>query len=293
MISPGTKILALIGNPVKHSLSPRIQNYFIRKYSVDAVYVAFEFKENNLKEAFTGARKLGFMGLNVTMPYKNEVFNLVERSDNISKSTESVNTVKFESESGTSIGFNTDVGGFTKSMDKKIFNWKDSNCLVIGAGGAARSVILGLILKKVKKIWVYNRTGEKIDKIKENFKKRDGVKIEALDDMHKMDSQIDRVNLIVNCTPLGMYMESYRNIMPVPESWDLNGKIVFDAVYNPVETLLVKKARRDGAAGVVSGIDMLIYQAALSFEAWFGIMPEDDYIEEIKADVLVDMTKID
>ncbi|MEA2016292.1 MAG: shikimate dehydrogenase [Actinomycetota bacterium] len=290
MISPETKILALIGNPVKHSLSPRIQNCFIRKYSVDAVYVAFKFNKNYLKEAFTGAKKLGFMGLNVTMPYKNEVFNLVDRNDSISKSTKSVNTVKFDSKSGISIGFNTDVGGFTKSMDKKNFNWKDSNCLVIGAGGAARSVIIGLILKKVKKIWVYNRTREKIDEIKEIFKE-EGITIDALDDINKLDSQMDKINLIVNCTPMGMYMESFRNLMPVPESWDLNGKIVFDAVYNPVETLLVKKARKDGA-GVVSGIDMLINQAALSFESWFGIMPADDYIEEIKRDVLIDMTKI-
>ncbi len=291
MISPETKILALIGNPIKHSLSPRIQNYFIKKYSLDAVYVAFEFRENNLKEAFRGAKKLGFLGLNVTMPYKNEVFNLVDRSDNISKSTKSVNTVKFDNERGTSTGFNTDVGGFLKSMDKKNFNWGRSSCLVIGAGGAARSVIFGMILKKVKKIWVYNRTKEKVDEIRENFKAAGSNIIEGLSDIHELDKKTDNINLIANCTPLGMYMKSYRDIIIIPESWDLDGKIIFDVVYNPVETLLMKKARKDGAE-VIDGIDMLINQAALSFESWFGIMPPADCIEDIKSDILIDMTKI-
>jgi shikimate dehydrogenase len=291
MIGPETKILALIGNPVKHSLSPRIQNYFIKKYSLDAVYVAFEVKDRNLRETFTGAKKLGFMGLNVTMPYKYEVFNLVDRSDKFAKSTKSVNTIKFDSEMETSIGFNTDVGGFLESLDKKNYNIEGKNCLVIGAGGAARSVIYGMILRKVKKIWVYNRTEERIEEVKKIFKDTGSNMIEGLSDIHKLDSDIDDVSLIVNCTPMGMYMESYRNVMPVPESWNLKGKLVFDIVYNPSETILIKKAARDGA-DVIGGIDMLINQAALSFETWFGIMPEADCIKDIKGDILIDMTKI-
>jgi len=291
MIGPETKVLALIGNPVRHSLSPRIQNYFIQKYSVDAVYVAFETKERNLGDTFNGAKNLGFMGLNVTMPYKYEIFNLVDRSDKFAKSTKSVNTVKFDGEMETSIGFNTDVGGFLKSVDKKNFNLEGSNCLVIGAGGAARSVIYGMILRKVKKIWIYNRTEERIEEVKKIFKDTGGDLIEGLSDIHKLDSRIDDINLIVNCTPMGMYMESYRSMMPVPESWNMGGKLVFDIVYNPDKTLLIKKALGDGA-DVIGGIDMLICQAALSFEAWFGIMPEADCIEEIRGDILIDMTKI-
>jgi len=291
MISGKTSVVGLIGNPVRKSLSPYIHNFFIEKYSIDAVYVAFEFGKESLKKAFNGAEKLGFAGLNVTMPYKRMVFKMVDKCDGISSAIKSVNTVKFNGAKKISEGFNTDVSGFIKSLDKKGFGWKGSSCLVIGAGGAARSVIYGMISREVKKIWIYNRTISRAGEIIKDFKNYKSGEIEVLGNINELGHMIDEVGLIVNCTPLGMYMEGYKNILPIPAKWSTKDKFIFDLVYNPADTLLIKKARKEGAE-VIEGIDLLLNQAALSFKIWFGIMPEDNYIESLKGKILDDMTKI-
>lgn len=283
MISSSTRIIALIGNPVRHSLSPKIQNYFISKYSKDAVYMAFEFPRENLKEAFNGAKKLGFMGLNVTMPYKEEVFKLIDRPDTVSSIIKSVNTVRFDQKDGTSMGFNTDAGGFIKSLDDKKFKWAGKQCLVIGAGGVSRSSIYGILTKQVKKIYVYDKIKEKGSEIINNFKIIGSEKIEVLNSINDIGTRVEEIDLIVNCTPMGMDIESYKNMLPVPVGWNLRGKFVFDMVYKPVETEFLKKAKRERAI-VINGIDMLVNQAALSFKVWFDIIPETDYIKKMILD---------
>ena len=280
MISSSTRIIALIGNPVRHSLSPRIQNYFISKYSKDAVYLAFEPKLENLEEALNGAKKLGFIGLNVTMPYKEEVFKLVDRPDRTSFTIKSVNTLRFNQKEGTSEGFNTDTQGFLKSLERKKFKWSGSECLVIGAGGAARSTIYGILQKKIKKIFVYNRTREKITDIIKDFKALGSERIEILTGINEINDKIENIDLIVNCTPVGMGIGSNKDMLPVPDRWNLRGKFIFDMVYKPVETRFIKKAKKEGAT-VINGLDLLINQAALSFKVWFGILPETDYIKKI------------
>jgi len=280
MINPNTEVIALIGNPVRHSLSPKIQNYFIKKYSRDAVYVVFEFQQKDLKEAFNGAKKLGFIGLNVTMPYKERIFGLVDKLDRPSEIIGSVNTVKFDKKSKISMGFNTDVDGFIKSLEDNGFNWTGKRCLVIGAGGSAKSTIYGMLKKKVAKIYVYNRTNRNVKEIIDNFKNIGSEKIEMLSSISDIAGRIEDVGLIVNCTPIGMDIKSYKNMSPVPESWDLKKKFIFDMVYKPSETRLIKKAREEGAV-VINGMDMLVNQAVFSFKIWFDIMPEKNVIKEI------------
>jgi shikimate dehydrogenase len=296
MIGPETKLIALIGNPVRHSLSPAIQNYFIKKYLLDAVYLTFEFPEEDLGEAFNGAKKLGFLGLNVTMPYKNEVFKLVDKPDDISRTIKSVNTVKFDRKKKISEGYNTDVKGFIGSLEEKNFKWQQSSCLVIGAGGAARGAIYGLLKKKVRSICIYNRTVEKTNGIIKDLKNEGSDRIKVLENINDLDDKIEGIDLIVNCTPLGMdtgiYKSSYKNIMPVPDSWNLGGKFIFDMVYKPSETLLIKKAKEEGAV-VIKGIDLLISQAALSFEIWSGIKPEAVYVDEIKRKILINIENME
>jgi shikimate dehydrogenase len=281
MIGSDTKVIALIGNPVKHSFSPGIHNYFIKKYLLDSVYLAFGIREENLKEAFTGAGRLGFLGLNVTMPFKEKVFGLVDRAEGAAKKIKSVNTVKFYNKKGISEGFNTDAAGFMRSLDDKNFKWPGSSCLVIGAGGAARGAVSGMLRKKVRKIWIYNRDAVRAKKIIKDMGDEGAGKIRVLEKIDGLKNEIDGIDLIVNCTPLGMDIKSYKKLIPVPETWNLDGKFVFDMVYNPVETLLLKKAKKEGAEAI-DGIDLLVNQAAESFKIWFGIMPEEEYIEEIK-----------
>jgi len=283
MISSSTNVIALIGNPVKHSLSPMIQNYFINKYSKDAVYLSFEIKREDVRDAINGAKKLGISGLNVTMPYKEEVFRLIDKPDSVSSIIKSVNTVKFNQKEDISEGFNTDVGGFLISLDHKKFKWKGSQCFVIGAGGAARSAIYGLLQKKVKRIFVYNRTTEKITGIIKDLKSEGSEKIKALNALSDISDEIKNIDLIVNCTPVGMDTGSKKDMLPVPEDWDLGGKFIFDMVYRPVETKFLKKAKEEGAMAL-NGIDLLINQAALSFKIWFGILPRTDDIKEMVLD---------
>jgi shikimate dehydrogenase len=119
-----------------------------------------------------------------------------------------------------------------------------------------------------------------VKRIIKNFKDIGGKKIKILSDIIDIDEAVDKVNLIVNCTPLGMDIESYKDLMPIPENWNLKKKYIFDMVYNPRETILIKKAKKEGSV-IITGMDMLINQAVFSFRVWFGIMPDINVIKEI------------
>lgn len=283
MINSNTKIVALIGNPSRHSLSPKIQNYFIESYNINAVYLVFEFPESNLEEAFYGAEKLGFKGLNVTMPYKEDVCKMVKKLDKSSYLTKSVNTVKFLEKSQISVGYNTDVDGFLKSLEDKNFDWNDKVCLVIGAGGAAKSAVYGILKNPVKKLYLYNRTTKKIQEMMNIFKNISGKRTEVVHSLNSLKNEYDKIDLIVNCTPIGMDIKACKSIMPIPDGWNLEGKFIFDMVYNPVETKFIKKGIKDGAT-IIRGIDMLVNQAIFSFNIWFNVMPDAAGIRKIPLD---------
>ncbi len=280
MIDSNTEVLALIGNPIKHSFSPKIQNYFIGQYSMNAVYLTFEFEKKDLGEAFAGLKKLKFTGLNVTMPYKEDIFKLMDELDSTASAVRSVNTVKFNKQNGKAIGFNTDLKGFLKSLEEKKFSFEGKTCLVLGAGGAAKSCIYGLLKKKVKKLYVFNRTYEKALIIKESFKNLGANRIMVVKEFADLSRLELETDLIVNCTPQGMDFNDYDKLMPIPEKWDLGNKYIFEMVYKPIETRFIKKAVREGAV-IINGIDLLVNQAAFSFKLWFDIMPDTVKIKEI------------
>jgi shikimate dehydrogenase len=280
MISSKTKLLCLIGNPAGHSLSPKIQNYFLGKNNIDAVYVTFEPSPADIENAFMGAKNLGFKGMNVTMPFKESVYKFLDRPDNDCRLTGSVNTVNFSGKNHISEGFNSDVSGFIMSLDNKGFPWKQSSCLVLGAGGTAKSTVLGLLKKNVNRVYLYNRTRSKAEKIKDKYKETGSHVIKIIKNLDSIKEEIVKTRLIVNCTPLGMEMNSYRNVLPIPEYWDLGGKYIFEMVYYPVKTRLIKKAESEGAE-VIDGLDMLINQGAMSFFRWFGIVPGTGEIKTI------------
>ncbi len=279
-IDSNTEVLAVIGDPVKHSFSPKIQNYFISQHGKNAVYLAFEFRKKDLDGAFEGAKKLGFKGFNVTMPFKEDVFSIVDKLDSNASAVNSVNTIKFDKINNNVSGFNTDLDGFIKSLEEKDFSFKGKTCLIIGAGGSAKSCIYGLLKKNVKKIYVFNRTYKKVSLIKRSFKEFDGNRITAVKDFTDLNMLEGEIDLIINCTPQGMDLDDFKKLMPVPKKWDLGGKYIFEMVYKPVETKFVKKAIREGAV-IINGIDMLVNQAAFSFKLWFDIMPDTEKIKEI------------
>lgn len=274
-----TDLYALMGYPARHSFSPFIHNYFFNKYKINSVYLSFEILPIDFKTAFSGAHKLGFSGINLTMPFKEEVLNYIEELDEDAKTIKAVNTIKFDKEKKIIKGFNTDINGFMKSLDDNYFKWDESNCLVIGAGGAAKSSIYALIKKKVKSIYIYNRTIDRAYEIKSLFKEIKNNKLIILKELNI--APINEINLIVNCTPIGMGENNILddNTIPIPLDWNLNKKYVFEMVYNPVYTSLVKKSIKDGAK-VIFGTEMLLNQAAFSFEIWKGFFPDLRYLKK-------------
>lgn len=286
MINSKTKVVALIGYPSRHSFSPIIQNHFISENNKNAVYLVFEFKPDKFIQSFNGIKNLGFIGLNVTMPYKMEVYKRCTYLDTAARETRSVNTVKFAGEEKIE-GYNTDVYGLLKSLDDYGFGYESKNCLILGAGGAARSAIFALLGKSVNNIFIYNRTTKKAKKVKKLYRKHDREKIGIIQDLGEINP--DKIDLIINCTPVGMETgEGLKEKLPVPRKWNLHGKFIFDMVYKPVNTNLVKKAKNEGAKAI-SGLDMLVNQAAFSFKIWFNIkkVPQTSMItEKIKKIIL-------
>jgi len=236
----------------------------------------FEFKPDKLASAFNGMKAMGFIGFNVTMPYKEKVFEMVDAPDEESCGTRSVNTVKILP-GLTSAVFNTDVAGFIQAAQQKGYRWKGSKALVIGAGGAARSSVYALISKQVDKVYVYNRTTEKAKNIKKLFKIND--RIEIIKDLNDLNEK--EVKFIANCTPMGMALnDDLKNMLPVPRHWNLKGKHILEMVYKPIHTPFVKKAASEGAE-IITGIDMLVSQAAFSFKLWFNMnkLPETQKVK--------------
>jgi shikimate dehydrogenase len=156
IVDSGTRLLGLFGNPARHSLSPLIQNHFLHSYNINAVYASFEPAKDNLKAAFYGAKNLDFIGLNVTMPFKEQIYSLLDRAEDGAKITNSINTVRFNAGERTAEGFSTDGMGLIKSLEDKNFTWEGKTCFVIGAGGAAKSAVFSLFSKPLNKIYLYD-----------------------------------------------------------------------------------------------------------------------------------------
>ena len=283
LISSETKLVGLFGYPARHSLSPLIHNAFLKSTGIDAVYLTFEFPGENLDEAFMGAQRLGLIGLNITMPFKESAYRLADSKDTRSTAIGSVNTVKFDSSANTSKGFNTDVDGFVSSLEGSGFDWNSSRCLILGAGGSAKSSVFALMEKNIKTIFIYNRTTKKAEKIKNSYSKEKRIKIEILEGLEGVDPK--KLDLICNCTPIGMDAPDVSGLIPVPDNWDLKGIFIFEMIYKPLETRLIRKGRNEGAR-VIDGLDMLINQAASSFKIWFGIDPGKKGIREKLVDHL-------
>lgn len=298
-INSKTRLIGLFGNPSRHSLSPLIQNAFLKYYDINCAYVVFEPTHDNLQKAFEGAENLGFVGLNVTMPFKEKIYNFVDRAEGSAEIIQAVNTVKFfsnynenkksENKNGklfSSVGYSTDGDGLVRSLEDKGFRWNDKTCLIIGAGGAAKSTIFEIAKKNINHIFIYDIEIEKSRNLAKIILKylNNRVNIIVLKTINEAEKMLDSISLIINCTPAGMSIADNPeniNIVPVPDYWNLKDKFIFDMVYNPFETKFLNKAVHDKAKAAISGIYMLINQAAYAFNIWFGIMPDKKICQQI------------
>ena len=264
-----TKLIGLIGHPIKHSYSPFIHNISFEMKKLDYIYLPFDIPVASLKTALKGMVALGTKGFNVTIPHKE---NILQHMNNVSEEASiigAVNTVV--NDLGKLNGFNTDVNGVYETLlpfKDEIINNEVS---VVGAGGAARAVIYTLIrFFKPSKIFLVNRTEQRAEALKNYFydkMKYDSFKTRELFPPDLVDV-FRNSKLIVNATSIGMYPESDDSITSLSSSFG-KGQIVFDLVYNPPQTQLLKLASSQGAIAL-DGLKMLVNQASKSFELWTG-----------------------
>ena len=244
----------LIGYPIKHSVSPAMHNAAFKKLKIDATYLSFEVKPNDLSNAIFGAKALGFKGLNVTIPYKEEVLKFV-KPDKIAAKIGAVNTIDLE----TMKGYNTDAYGALKALEVNGVSVEGKNILIVGAGGAARAIAFALIEKAL--VIITNRTEQRGLKLVEELRKYGESIFIPYNEVKKLEGKVD---IIINATPLGM--KGFEGKLPLPSNL-IKDAVVFDTVYNPMDTELIKLAKERGCK-VVYGIDMLVYQGAKAFEIW-------------------------
>lgn len=270
-----TNTICLLGHPVQHSFSPDIHNYLFEKYNQNKIYVCFDVNKKDLSKAVEGIKVMGMPGSNVTIPHKVEVFKYLDYIDNNAKLIGAVNTIK--NQDGILTGYNTDGIGFVKSILDKGYNLKGKRIMIIGAGGACRSIAVELSANNVSSIEIRNRSVDKANEIvsiiKSNFD------VEAICSTKEIDKyDIDSIDILINTTPLGMENE----LCPVDENIKVSKDIlVCDIVYKPYNTRFIKWAKTNNL-DVVYGIDMLINQGIEAFYIWTGIRPTIGDIECIK-----------
>jgi shikimate dehydrogenase len=266
----------IIGNPISHSLSPTLHNHWFKKYKVDAEYKTLEIDKKNIESVIKRIRGKEISGINITLPYKQEVIPFLDKLVNHAKETNSVNTVYLNSENLV-VGDNTDVFGLQAGYFKQTIteNRAKQKALILGAGGVAPSVILALNKSNIEDICLINRTYEKAIFLKKRFKK---IKI---DKWENIPGVIKNFDIIINATSVGLKNGQEFN-------FTLNNckksMVYIDTIYNPAETKMIKLFKTDGIK-TFNGLNMFLYQGQKSFYLWNKINPEinDDLIELLKS----------
>ena len=260
-----TKKFGIIGNPIKHSLSPVLHNYWFDKYKIDANYSIIDIKENELPNIIDRIKKKDLEGINITLPYKQKIVSHVDLLINDAQRTSSVNTVYLDDEDKV-IGENTDVFGLQAAYLKEVDSASRKKALIIGAGGVSPSVILSLQKSDFKSISITNRTMEKCVFLKKKFQ---SLNVVEWKDLYQ---EVKNYDIIINATSLGL-----KN----GEDFDFDFKevkkelVYIDTIYNPLETKTLKYLKEKDAK-VFNGLDMFIYQGQKAFYLWNKINPEID-----------------
>ena len=267
-ITSKTKALGIFGHPISHTLSPVMHNAVIKALGLDMAYLPFEVKPPNLKEAINGIKSLGIIGVNITIPHKESVIRFLDDISEEARLVGAVNTIV--NKDRKLVGYNTDGSGYMASLKEELgFNPKSKRIIIIGAGGAARGILAALATQKPKSITVANRTLSRAVSLIKTFKgKFRDTRFEAInldDNMLKMS--FNSVDLLINTTSVGM---KQGKTLKIPLETLPKIAIVSDIIYNPLETLLLKKAKKIGLT-THGGLGMLVHQGARSFKLWTGM----------------------
>lgn len=274
-----TRLAAVVANPIKHSISPFIHNSAFEATNTNGVYLAWEVDATELAETVANIRRYQMYGINLSMPYKEQVIPYLDQLSEEACLIGAVNTVV--NREGTLIGYNTDGKGFFKSLPS--FKISKKRLVLLGAGGAAKAILAQAILDGVSQISVFVRSSsmEKTRPYLEKIQNATGFRVDlfALEDVQDLQDSITQADLLVNATSVGMDGSS----QPIPTSIVLPEKLlVADVIYQPFETPFLKWARNQGNQSI-NGLGMLLYQAAEAFELWTGKeMPTDQIWELLK-----------
>ena len=275
-----TRLAAVVAKPIKHSISPFIHNTAFEKTAVNGVYLALEIEAEDLEATVANIRRYNMFGINLSMPYKQEVIQYLDELASSARLIGAVNTVV--NKNGTLIGYNTDGKGFFKSLPS--FAIQGKKMTILGAGGAATAIIAQAALDQAEEIFVftrqssYDKTVSKMEVISRQTKSR--IHVLNLEDLATLQDKINQSDLLVNGTSVGMDGET----LPLAEGNQLPSQIlVADVIYKPFETPFLKWARSQKVEAV-NGLGMLLYQAAEAFDLWTGQpMPCQEIWQQLEA----------
>ena len=254
------KKFLVIGNPIEHSLSPELHNYWIKKNNIDAIYEKQKLNKLQLEHYVSQVKNNKINGINVTVPFKKTIIPYLDELTTEAKNTQSVNTVY--QKNNKVIGHNTDIFGFRTSIEKTEYDLNNKEVLILGAGGVVPSIIFSLIKMKVSKIKISNRTKEKAENLKKLFKDIEIIKW----------GEISNFDMIINATSVGLKKEDNLNF----DFSSISGnKFFYDVIYNPNETNFLKIGKEMGNK-TLNGKLMFIYQALSAFDIWHNQKPKVD-----------------
>jgi len=264
-ISSETKIVGLIGNPVEHSMSPSMQNPAFQQKGLNYAYVTFKVEEKNIEKALEGIKGLEIEGVNVTIPHKSSVIPHLDNIENTAKKIGAVNTIKREK--NELVGHNTDGKGALKSLKNNVGEIKNKKVLMLGAGGAAKAIGYTLV-ENGATLTISNRSEEKGKNLASEISEKTSTEVEHISQKNQtLKKEIKKHDILVDSTSVGMHPNEDQTLLK-SEMMD-EDLIVMDIVYNPKKTKLLREAEKAGAT-TISGLEMLVYQGAESFEIWTG-----------------------
>ena len=268
IISGKTRVCGIIGDPIEHTMSPIMHNAAFGKMGLDYWYLPFKVKKEELGRAIEGVRALNIRGLNVTIPHKVAVIPFLDELDHMAERTGAVNTIV--NDDGVLVGYNTDGAGFLQALLERGIEPKEKNVVIVGAGGASRAISF-ILAERGANLVILNRLLE-FDwavKLANSLSQIFPKEVRALElDRENLARVLEKADILVNATSVGMSP----NINETPVTSDLlkSDLTVFDVVYNPIRTRLLREAEAAGAK-TISGVDMLVWQGALAFEKWTGV----------------------
>lgn len=273
-----TKVVGVFGYPVEHSLSPAMHNAAFAALRLSYIYVPFPVQPESLGPAVRSLPALGIVGVNVTIPHKESVLPFLEEVTGEAREIGAVNTISCVE--GRLVGDNTDGFGFAEPLREMGVAFGDRRVVVVGAGGAARAVVFRLV-RAGAKVTLVNRTRERAERLAESVAEAgydsESIRVLAAGQVREVGDAIAEAELLVHATRAGMYPETDA-LPPVPVETFHPNLLVYDLVYNPIETKLLKQARRRGCR-TMTGVKMLVYQGAAAFQRWTGVRPPTEVME--------------